>query len=67
MNCGHNGKPLDVEAALLTLHLDQAGFMPQTVEEIVSPQTLITEIRPEQVAKPVELDDIALEIPELVD
>ena len=27
MACGHNGKPLDIEATILTIHLDLAGFI----------------------------------------
>ena len=27
MTCGHNGKPSELEKTLLTIHLDQAGFL----------------------------------------
>lgn len=27
MMCGHNGQPVDLEATLLTIHLDLAGFV----------------------------------------
>lgn len=27
MSCGHNGKPLDIEATILAIHLDLAGFI----------------------------------------
>jgi hypothetical protein len=39
MSCGHNGKPQDLEATLLTIHLDMAGFMTVRAAETVTYNT----------------------------
>ena len=54
MACGHNGKPTDLEATLLTIHLGLAGFL------IIKPNDQITNFTQTISANKIEKMEIEL-------